>query len=510
MDELEPDISVPEEQDFMDGAFLSDSPMHYEIDVADDKTEDGDETLDIIWENFMKRLIEKEIRWDDVEQKDDKEWNPRVGILTTKERESLAGNNPIDKTRPTILHRLAVDFNSEGFETLPEQTRVKIIEYLLQHRKHNLTPGANRIEDPILTRAFENDNLKFIEFIVHHCKTSLPDLLDAADNGGMNCLHYIFKDHLPKSVGHYWSTSQVKHKAGKPSKRNLKIDLRATIEKLPVFVGHARPQCIAARDNDGNTPIHYALEYKLCRTPIKQYSGIVLGLIKTGDEFLNSKEHQASQFNKKDESPYRYFERTRRNFIAALQKKNKTPTRSSIATSAETRVGQDVQAMPHDATGKSTGAGSEARNAGVVTTRGKTDIEISIVATSSIETGLKSRKDLITSIKGAVERSSNNPHHAGGSVTGKPRPITHNPAAEKQVTQESLPTIAQDHPKFTEVAKDILRRLKIHYIRSRSDMEAKELLYGKMALGIYLAPLSTNYSSTITDWLVIYRQKPLF
>jgi hypothetical protein len=37
---------------------------------------------------------------------------------------------------------------------------------------------------------------------------------------------------------------------------------------------------------------------------------------------------------------------------------------------------------------------------------------------------------------------------------------------------------------FHENAENIRRRLKVHYLRTRPDMEAKELLYGKIASGM--------------------------
>lgn len=61
-----------------------------------------------------------------------------------------------------------------------------------------------------------------------------------------------------------------------------------------------------------------------------------------------------------------------------------------------------------------------------------------------------------------------------------PRPVIQ-ANTEKQVAQRPAP--GEDGKVFREAAENMRRKLKLHYIRSRSGIEAKELLYGEVASG---------------------------
>lgn len=253
------------------------------------------------WEDTVNRLICRDVCWDDAPGGDEEEeGDASIRVLDSREKKSLAESNPKDKTSPTVLHRLAVDFNCENFKQLTAATQLKVITYLLQARKGGPLNNAGTAEDPILTRAMEHENMEFITFIVEHCASSLPDLLEARDVGRQNCLHYIFKVQLPDAL-------YRKKDKGLRSRNTLKI--------LGSIFKYISPQCLTAKDSEGNTPMHYALGYKTCRMPIEMYPNMVLHLMRVGDKALRSSEQRSVQFNIRGESPYLYFLRTRREYM---------------------------------------------------------------------------------------------------------------------------------------------------------------------------------------------------
>lgn len=302
----------------------------YSSEESDDDHELTDMSLGERWQHVIKRLIYGEVSWDiegdtaadngrDVERRTGQD--SRTDMLDTRMKKSLAEVDPNDKNSPTILHILAESLDSDGFKELACETRIKIVEYLLQERRDY--PQRNRDEEPILTKAIRKKNAEFIFFILEHCKSHLPDLLDARHNRHGNCLHYLFKTHFPDAVHlHFKGMSPKPRKNGVLApERKLSLPLAETIEILGKFVKHAKPSSVTAQDEFGNTPVHYAMEYKICRMPVfrSRYPKHVLALIETGDQA----ETRVGQFNKDAESPYLFFERTKKKYLADLLTKTK-------------------------------------------------------------------------------------------------------------------------------------------------------------------------------------------
>lgn len=519
------------------------------------------------WESIMDRLNRKELFWDDTERESD-DWDPNTRSLEPKEREALAGVDHLDnKTSPTVLHMLAKDFNDQKFHQLPINTRLKIVQYLLQHRKDNLasTQNAGIQQDPILTRALENENLEFIHFILENCKSSLPDLLEAKDIEGSNPLHYIFKSHLPEAIFHYLSAQRAS-KNGK-TVRKKGLDLQNTIPILSHFISHAKPECVTARNNSLNTPIHFAFDYRICRMPISKYPEIMTHLVKTGDKIFKNNANREWQFNNKGESPYCYFLRTKDEYLATLRKPAQDPPANLVKLSATSPMAKHLEREmkpgtqeKKDTTRLSTkfedstkgGINTSLRDIKDLTGRGKrdapripTESEMGSVPSKPAEevrpdmkgpgrlqgqlkkptnpiggfslTRSNTQEPSGTSAAMAVVRAKDLNHEvqasspvvdraskhldslpplenlpissqAGDSVSAKVHPATQvqNAAHGKQLSprQGTAYKPAVEGEIFRTTAEKVRRLLQFHYIRERPDIEAKELLYGRVASGM--------------------------
>lgn len=275
------------------------------------------------WADTMARLQNEEVRWDQVDSDDDvgreNEGNrastPFLDIRTKKSLARVDIKN-LGKTTPTVLHLLAnknINLDGDGFGRLAQATQIKIVEYLLQERVGNSQHTTD--EDPILTIAMIWNNIDFIEFVIKHCSSHLPELLDARDNKAANCLHYLFKVHLPNKVGSLTRAMR----ASTEREPQARKEVGSTLKMLGDFIKHAKPTTASAGDILGNAPIHYAMDYKICRAcaPILQYPGLVLNLMKKADK-ANDRDRQ---LNKEKESPYLYFNRTRDFYLADRERK---------------------------------------------------------------------------------------------------------------------------------------------------------------------------------------------
>lgn len=93
--------------------------------------------------------------------------------------------------------------------------------------------------------------------------------------------------------------------------------------------------------------------------------------------------------------------------------------------------------------------------------------------------------------------SSQAGHRLGSS---KPRPVL-STSTGKQIAQSS--TTVEDNKMNRDFAERVRRKVKLHYIRSWHDMEAKELLYGKVASGMYVPGFFANFMGWISSFLQI-------
>lgn len=529
--------------------------------VDDQLSEDGnssewyDLSLHDKWKLVVERLIKEELRWNDDEEHDE-EWNPGVPVLNLRERESLAAFNDRNTAFPTVLHRLADSFKNDDFNNVPQMTQVKIVKYLLgEHRKARARAIVDLPEEPVLTRAFTNQNDEFIRFVIKNFSGHLPDLVGDQDSNGSNCLHYVFKRHLPEAVDDC-IRAQSSRRAPR-THRAITLDLGKTIHYLNLLIRVAKPESIVASDGEGNTPMHYAMAYKVCRMPTPVYKQLALQLIEVGDR---SKD-RSGQFNNGQESPYLYFERTKREFIAqsARLRGAQKPTRPMTAPSITNQPGQRDMSKPrepeHGASQLNVASGEPGSNMRHAMKKAIRDAHTNMkegAVARTTPSALQHNKDSKrkdpqvlkqrtvmdeVSVIGLIRRETaglteNAPEGATPPRSSSPalearsanagiqnsgraaissratlmaespshgnqtawdpasKPVKNRDETTKEETgKKHIDELKADHDQCIEMAEAVRQQLKLHYIRNKSDMEAKELLYGRIASGtLYHVP----------------------
>lgn len=469
-----------------------------------------DQSWEQKWRGVVKLLASNTARWEAPSGDD-----PRGDVLEEYKRQALVERNPHQGTRPTVLHELARDFGVGDFQDIPEDTRLKVVKYLLRHVQQRAPAGGYDMqEDPILEVAMRCDNLKFIQYLVDNCAETLPDLLDAYSLAGMNSLHYAFKIHIPEALKH---GERVRKRLTK--KKNL--NLKTFLVLLRQFVQRARPETVAAQDKkESNTPIHYALSYELCRLESEFYRDkIVRPLVTKGDLIL--KKQHGLQFNKKDESPYLYYKHSEE----IWKQEHSLATAPKVQVKVETKAQQqqdDAKKLRDPKEDIITGQGSkfidEKRAAKELS--GKAEVGHKELNLTQDQTLLRKEKQL-SAQRGTADMA----FQVEPQVYGPPRrvmtdkfPSSPNLAKAPEVTLPSRFNITTSGPpqngtqpngpapklKASQAvgegpatpaapptakldaqtaAVNIRNYLKLHYIRTRADMEAKELIYGRVASG---------------------------
>jgi hypothetical protein len=171
--------------------------------------------------------------------------------LESYKKTTLATKRTAEVSRPTALHILARHYKTDYADIPSEIIRPVIRDMLLQGGEFSAeaTPDAKRKEEPILKVAIMFDNDQFIEQVKAAWPEGFPDLLDAQDSDGKNALHHIFA----------WSNDKVTRRP----EAEAKLVLKRALDLIPA----AKKETLAAQDADGNTPIHYATDYRRTLNP---------------------------------------------------------------------------------------------------------------------------------------------------------------------------------------------------------------------------------------------------
>ncbi|KAH7020453.1 hypothetical protein EDB80DRAFT_561533 [Ilyonectria destructans] len=231
-----------------------------------------------------------ERRWDDSAAGTD------VRVLEDYKKSTLATRRDLrDVNYPTALHILAKDTNKE-YSKVPRDVRQKVFRCLLEHRYNNSNaaskpkPEETGKEELILKVAMAYDNDEFVDCVRDCWPEKFPDLLGIQDGEKRNCLHHLFIRRKPSPTQ---NGQEVKEK------------FLARVQKL---APQAKAETLAAMDQYGNTPIHYAMNYSQCLGKPDSYVDTVKDMILKGDEVMREK----GAFNKKGESPILVCQRTMR------------------------------------------------------------------------------------------------------------------------------------------------------------------------------------------------------
>lgn len=483
----------------------------------DEQREFKELTMAKKWETVMQLLITKNQAW----VKESQEFGDSEDAIPLKPylKSGLLGKDTRESSERTMLHLLAKDFTSGGFTSLDNSTQLDIITYLMD----NLVPEAAQAAgespgEPVLKLAMVWKNKDFLLYITKNFKEKLAPLINTKDPNGMNCLHYAFQTLLVELV----SADRKSNNSQVPTtKTPTSVKIEDTLLILESLIQASMPESIAAKDNRGNTPIHHAVHYYLCRyLPSKhtEYFRIVKSLVEKGDFLLNTTLKE-NQFNDDDMSPYRYHSKTRR--ILLNRTKQRDPAASTAAqTGIKSQVPDAQEAKTHKAEkvgerGKVDKLASGHDSKGLVgkshldNTSGRTYIDndkkekdgkpttteamLSHAANGHRATrGLTIRRDdalvvhavnLRADDKPSAPISGENASNAPSDSRFRAQPIKP-PSNTQPKAPQARPEGGKKETSGTNVSEStIVGWLKLHYIRTRPDTEAKELLYGKIASG---------------------------
>jgi hypothetical protein len=477
-------VAMSDINDDFAGLDVNDEDIGIEIDQGiedgDDETAATQWRLQHSWEERWKDVF-KNLAGDSASC--DEADNSRLLGLEDFKWKALVEKNTNLGMRPTVLHELAKDLNAGDFQAVPEQARLRVMNHLIDHDNSHTeqTQEYDQQEDPVLEVAIQNDNKDFLRYIVRNCEERLPKLLAARGPSGMNCLHYAVK-HISKATKH----SVLVRRKRAAEKR---LDLKELLQLLQTFIEKAKAETATAQDKQNNTPIHYALDYELCRLPIDFYrQKIVRPLVFHGDATF--KQNHARQFNTADESPYIYFKNTKE----AWHKSHGT----AAIPVAQAQSGSTTQHRPNN----------------TMKSRDPRDSMFSVMTGNALlgdeKPGLEegSRKSQMgrvhRTMENALLRKERQPmaqrgtadrafdisdmqdaqlmHSGKGTPEVVPHMASQNTTSQTQAPKPAMATTSPPKTSAEEAADKIEDFLKIHYIRTRPDMEAKELLYGKFSL----------------------------
>ncbi|OAG40477.1 hypothetical protein AYO21_05377 [Fonsecaea monophora] len=511
-------------------------------DVPNEETRFLAQSWEERWKEVMELLATGKARWDE-------SGDPHTDLLEDYKKEVLKGRDEREKTTPTILHMLAKNLKANDFKNVPDNILKKVILYLLQPRENTSLTTETKLseEDPILKVAMNFDNDKFIDYILALAPGKLPDLLDARDAAQSNCLHYAFKVQLHKVI-HKVPRTRQKMQVVQPKRPSL----TNTLKILAQFVKNAKAKTIAAIDKEGNTPVHYALDYELCsmKSKAENYGRIVKHLILRSDQLR--KQMPANEFNLKNESPYLYFLRTKKEWIGENKKPPreeksiiKLPKKDTTSGAKETKEIKEPEAIreinndaetdppqPLEKGAKMPGAIAPTEYQGVsevqptgsilqpqrrekpTTAPGTKKLNQSYPGSRVIPPTAAEPTPTTAKAYPASLNANNTPPEplarqktltfehilaevpSGFATQPILLPKTQIPENEKQ----SAPSRSNANTKDAgAVAEEIREFLKLHYIRTRSEMEAKELLYGKVASDKNLYFDATNHRLKSVD-----------
>ncbi|KAK7409057.1 hypothetical protein QQX98_008761 [Neonectria punicea] len=351
-------------------------------------------------------------------------------------------SNTGDSRQPTALHIMAA-MDKKALPKLDGYME-PLIKFLVQ-RRENLLKVQDKSGHTPLYLAIEARKEKMVQWMCDGHE-SVQTVLDIASVEKMNCLH-------------------------------IAVDKR--VKFLDFLVQRADPGTLAAKDSDGNTPLHLAVEYKKCR---KGQLAIIERIVSKSDEAVQQASRDGD-FNRAGLSPYLHHKESVTKAAARDEKKIKedkerekssgrgrpdpgeadgpsakdpapgrkganpsSPRLSGIPFSQQPDGGSRVERRPNQAESRTKyGGGQGLPPAGM---------------NSIAESGPPAVLDL-----------------DGGKKTGRQPDSTLKGGIDAKAAADSGHKSSSKVDKAT--VSDVERFLKLHYLRSRSYNAAMEILYGR-------------------------------
>ncbi|KAL4980140.1 hypothetical protein BDW66DRAFT_156747 [Aspergillus desertorum] len=422
-------------------------------------------------------------------------WTKVVHVLETGREEwdsldeadklALAYHDDKNKGRPTFLHKMAENWASGEFRELSMEIRQQIVLFLLDQRIEH-TDGQ---DDPVLTVAIRYHTTDFIQFIIDHRPDMLRNLLMATNVDKMNCLHCAFKETLLAVMP--WT--------------NKKTDkFISTMSIITRLLEYADTGIVTAPDALGNTPIHYAMDYRLCHIAGEyrfdgqdhKYEDTIRTLLSKAQSVMKK---PGVLFNRRDYSPYRYYflveakiEQLKKNVQPPLEKEAKSRTKEIVKEDRRDPKKSTLKPTVRDHLSRATVSLKEEPSQSATFTKTPTLPRVvqkaardpqHLPAPSVFvekENSLAEPKNGLLSRKPTAnfDTTENEHQQNPGTDTAKPaRPA--NP--EGSIAGSAAETPSWPGKEEKKAAAEILAFVKCFLIRSSSDRDAKDLLYGKVA-----------------------------
>ncbi|KAM0254704.1 hypothetical protein ACHAQJ_006485 [Trichoderma viride] len=355
---------------------------------------------------------------------------------------NILASNTGDSRQPTALHIMAAMDKKE----LPklDNKMEPLIKFLVEH-ENDLLSSQDRSGHTPLFLGIESKKEKMVQWMCEsHPNISVILAIASNDKDKMNCLH-------------------------------IGIDKR--VKFLDLLIEKADPASLAAKDGDGNTSLHLAVEYKKCK---KEQLDIIQKIIAKSDIAVQHS-FRNGDFNNNGLSPYLHHkESVRKAQSKEKEKEKKRGKEEKEHEKGSTRVRADGVEVDKSTQNRDTALGSQdsggpggpgAPSGQITDPSSRPDKRPSVQTDSRTKYGGRAQPAVNVSspaVATAPQLVNKDDLKKGALTVVKPA------ADAKSVTDSGHKS------KIDETTlKDVERLLKLHYLRSRSYNSAMEILYGR-------------------------------
>lgn len=363
---------------------------------------------------------------------------------------NLLASNTGDLRQPTALHIMAAMDKKE----LPklDSKMEPLIKHLVEH-ENDVLSSLDRSGHTPLFLAIEAKKEKMVQWMCDsHPNISAILAITSNDKDKMNCLH-------------------------------IGIDKR--VKFLDLLIEKADPETLAAKDGDGNTPLHLAVEYKKCK---REQLDIIQKIIAKSDIVVQHREN--GDFNDNGLSPYLHHkENVRKAQAKEKDKEKKKLKEEKEREKGNTRVRPDGVETDSSAPNRDPAPRSQEPSGpgGPANPNGQgTDPSSRPDKRPTVQTDNRNKYGGRGAQPAQPGMNMNSP------ATGTAPPLSvnkddlrkmalHVPDPSVKLASDARSVTDSGHKSKVDetVLKDVERLLKLHYLRSRSYNEAMEILYGR-------------------------------
>lgn len=345
-----------------------------------------------------------------------------------------------------------------------------------------------------------------VSFLVQHPR----DPLSIQDNAGYTALHYAIAENKRGLVermclGHPKINSILSMQTHL-KKNCLHLAVEKDVDFLPDLIQRAEPLTLCAKNNDGNTPLHLAVDYAHCRP--NQLSVIEAIVSKCDQEMKRSEESDddlspVSTYNNIHLSPYRHHvescemaekKRRRKEEEKRLKSHRRHGGQQSTTTGKNDHIRGENNVLPQPPTVpldpkedadarlkpiRRTNTLNEPFSKDAATKNGNKGSSVAHKDSSAAAKGMPVLKNGYDPRESPLENALSTKTSAAtkGDVTKTPG--TKDASRSKSESKKSDKD-RSSHPKVTEESiRSIRRFLKQHYLRGRDHDSALDILYGK-------------------------------